>query len=214
MSPEDGFFSFYLRDTRLAFVQIVDEAGHVVEDATRGKPFELRREGEYSIHANGSMELVAERAGSVERFVSAIRGDAKMILRDLLNDEKEEHWIWWGLPVSIDTLSPLCSPTTLEFAITPEECIMFLSHSLLSRYYRDALTLLEGKSKGKVKGSLALKKYFSDIDFRKFKTHVVTFLDAISDAKKKKGGEGGDDEFIVDDEIERLLLYFQSILGI
>lgn len=93
------------------------------------------------------------------------------ILEDLQKPRKQHHWMWWGFPLSRQDVPEHASERTKQYAITNDEGLFLLSQPSFLEYYQTALNCLSQKSRG------GIEIYFSTIDLKKFRSHLLFFLD-------------------------------------
>ena len=85
----------------------------------------------------------------------------------------------------LDQGSVIISENTKKYSLTISETKMFLLNDILLRYYKKALSLLK-----KYHYTLdSLKLYFSDIDYRKFISHIKLFHRVINELLYTLGDE-------------------------
>lgn len=115
----------------------------------------------------------------ISRYIKVLTfSEQKLILNDLRNPYKIEHWMWYGLPQP--RFSP-CSELSKFYAIEVNEVIPFIQNKKIRPYYIKALRILCNK---KPFNNDSFLKYFSIIDYKKFINHITFFYNTIGTCDK------------------------------
>lgn len=108
--------------------------------------------------------------------------EVQEILKDFENTVKRGHWIWYTFPQLYGSWGRDVTPSenTLNFSLTYDEIFMFLKDGELLPIYSNFIISFTNKMIEKVDSSSdylhVVHNYFGDLDFLKFKDHIVPFL--------------------------------------
>ena len=109
---------------------------------------------------------------------------AQRILQHLYEPTKTQHWMWWAFPVDHGSCPEYASLTTMYYAMqSVEEAVEFMTDPVLRNYYGQALEIMV-KTK---KEDRALKTYFGQGDFCKFRSHLLFFHHALIVSENRNG---------------------------
>jgi uncharacterized protein (DUF1810 family) len=118
-------------------------------------------------------ESAAHDPYNLQRFVDAQNPVYRRVCSELLNGQKNGHWMWFIFP-QIEGLGS--SSLSRKFAITSrEEAEAYLKHPILGPRLREStslVTLVEGRSIGEI---------FGHIDSLKFRSSMTLFAHATPD---------------------------------